>query len=86
MRDVRASLIARVKVGLHNPTEKWLRKDCSGAFSIKVKMYAGVPHEYIHKRAHPEEGQVNYVIRITCAIKMYGNRFHHCTPRLLSKR
>ena len=31
-------------------------------------------------------GQVNYVIRITCAIKMYGNRFHHCTPRLLSKR
>ena len=37
----------------------------------------------------PEEvrqGQVNYVIRITCAIKMYSNRFHHCTPRLLSKR
>ena len=32
------------------------------------------------------QGQVNYVIRITCAIKMYGNRFHHCTPRLLSKR
>ena len=31
-------------------------------------------------------GSVNYVIRITCAIKMYGNRFHHCTPRLLSKR
>ena len=28
MRDVRASLIARVKVGIHNPTEKWLRKDC----------------------------------------------------------
>ena len=32
------------------------------------------------------QGQVNYVIRITCAIKMYGNRFHHCTPRILSDR
>ena len=48
MRDVRASLIARVKVGLHNPTEKWLRKDCvrySGAFSIMAKMYARIPYE-----------------------------------------
>ena len=31
-------------------------------------------------------GSKGQLIRITCAIKMYGNRFHHCTPRLLSKR
>ena len=48
MRDVRASLIARVKVGIHNPTEEWLQKTVSrysGAFSIMAIMYAGVPHE-----------------------------------------
>ena len=31
-------------------------------------------------------GSKGQLIRITCAIKMYGNRFHHCTPRFLSKR
>ena len=42
---MRASLIARVKVGLHNPTENGFEKTVSrysGAFSIKAKMYAGV--------------------------------------------
>ena len=45
MRDVRASLIARVKVGpLKNGFEKTVSR-YSGAFSIMAKMYAGVPHE-----------------------------------------
>ena len=45
MRDVRASLIARVKVGIHNPTFEKTVSRYSGAFSIMAKMYAGVPHE-----------------------------------------
>ena len=43
MRDMKPSLIARVTVGLYNPTETWLRKAVSrysGAFSIIVQMYA----------------------------------------------
>ena len=51
MRDVRASLIARVyTIPLKNGFEKTVSR-YSGAFSIKAKMYAGIPHEYIHKRA-----------------------------------
>ena len=55
MRDVRASLIARVKVGLYTiPLKNGFEKTVSsysGAFSIMAIMYAGVPHEEIHKRA-----------------------------------
>ena len=39
MRDVRASLIARVKVGLHNPTENETASRYSGAMA---KMYARI--------------------------------------------
>ena len=39
---MRASLIARIKVGIHNPTFEKTVSRYSGAFA---KMYAGVPHE-----------------------------------------
>ena len=48
MRDVRASLIARVKVGLQIPLKNGFENTVSrysGAFSIMAKMYAGQPHE-----------------------------------------
>ena len=31
-----------------------------------------------------ETGSNGQLTRITCTIKMYVNRFHHCTPRVLA--
>ena len=48
MRDMKPSLIARVMVGLYNPTVTWLRKTVSrysGAFSIIVQNVLGIPYE-----------------------------------------
>ena len=43
MRDVRPSLIARVKVGLHNHgSEKTASRD-SSTFSLMGKMYVRIP-------------------------------------------